>query len=183
MVELSPRNIIAGLSGYAVPPLLPIPVLRLIPMISSTVSLQWAIDEYQFLSSWLPPTDPQKANDLLPQWFRSWGPKSTMVLFTSFPFSAGAGFTNLYNLRNTPWTLDGAKTFYALGTALAFGHMVFGPKALGLLKKIRNGEPDGRPTESLGVWLKMHVFRTVVTDLPAVVCFLVAAVKAGQGEY
>ncbi|WWD05704.1 hypothetical protein V865_003785 [Kwoniella europaea PYCC6329] len=183
MVEVSPRNIIAGLSGYLVPPLLPIPILRLVPIISSTVSLQWAVDEYQFLSSWQPHSYREQANDLLPRWFRTWGPKGTIILFSSFPWSAGAGLTNLYTLRNTPWRVGGAKMFYAFGVGLAFGHMIFGPKALGLLEKIRNGEPSGRPTETLAEWLKMHVFRTFVTDLPAVVCFLLAGVKASQGEY
>ncbi|WWC60321.1 uncharacterized protein I303_102892 [Kwoniella dejecticola CBS 10117] len=192
MVELANRNIAAALSGYIVPSLLPVPIVRLCPLVSSVVSLQWAVDEYQFLSSWLSTSHPNSP-DVLPDWFRQWGPKSTLVLFSSFAWSAGGGLTNIYNLRNTPFKLDSAKMFYALGTVLAFGHMAFGPKALRLLHEIRNGDKDsdgagnqegkgrGKSMESLREWLSMHVVRTIITDLPAVVCFFVAALKA-QGE-
>ncbi|WWC87901.1 uncharacterized protein L201_002801 [Kwoniella dendrophila CBS 6074] len=200
MVETSKINIAAALSGYIIPPLLPIPLLRLIPIISSTVSLQWAIDEYQFLSSWkfsqfetalstdeakgTNDIDLQKSNEILPKWFRDWGPRGTLILFSSFPWSVGSALTNIYQLykQNQVWSLNSSKTFYTLGAILACSHMLFGPKALGLLKKIRNGEPDGKPLESLSIWLRMHTLRTFITDLPAVSCFVVAAVKATQGR-
>ncbi|OCF33540.1 hypothetical protein I316_04612 [Kwoniella heveanensis BCC8398] len=193
MVEVSHINIAAALSGYVVPPLLPVNLLRVVPLVSSTMSLQWAVDEYQFLSSWMEPSYRSQADALLPAWFKTWAAQSSTVLFTTFPWSAGAGITNLWLLRNSSFSLgfpfgsgssssaaaisgDGiAKTWYAAGVFFAFAHMFFGPKALGLLKKIREGEPAGRPTTSLATWLKMHTIRAFVADLPAVICFAIAA--------
>ncbi|WVQ95817.1 hypothetical protein IAU59_002916 [Kwoniella sp. CBS 9459] len=180
MVETSGLNIAAALSGYVVPPLLPVNFLRVVPLLSSTMSLQWAVDEYQFLSSWMNPSYRAQADELLPPWFKTWGAQSTAVLFTTFPWSAGAGITNLWRLRNTntntSWT-TGAGPWYAAGVFFAFAHMFFGPKALGLLKKIRQGEPAGKPTTSLATWLRMHTIRAFVADLPAVICFAIAAIS------
>ncbi|WVF68266.1 hypothetical protein IAT40_003031 [Kwoniella sp. CBS 6097] len=148
MVETSHINIAAALSGYVVPPLLPVNLLRVVPLISSTLSLQWAVDEYQFLSSWMNPSYRPQADALLPAWFK----------------------------HGVTWT-SGAKPWYAAGVFFAFAHMFFGPKALGLLKKIREGEPAGKPTTSLATWLRMHSIRAFVADLPAVICFAIAAIS------
>ena len=74
-----------GISLLTLPPLLqtwiPLAILRLIPLVSSTVSLQWAVDEFQFLSSWTDLADvqcvqsPMDYNHCLAQWFSIWGIK------------------------------------------------------------------------------------------------------------
>lgn len=169
----------SGLSVPAWAPYIPPTLLRVLPVVSSTVSLQWAVDEYQFLSSWLIHSIRLEADIILPKWFKAWGPKGTLVLFSSFPWSWGVGMANVWALRHLSWTdWRGANIWYAAGTAFSMGHMLFGPKALNLLAKIRNGEPKGRPTESLGEWLTMHATRTFLMDLPAVICFAFGATQA-----
>lgn len=72
----------------------------------------------------------------------------------------------------------GGLNWYWVGLAFTMGHFAFGPKALGLLAKIRNDEPKGNGIESLEVWLNMHMLRTFVVDLPAVLSYVIAAVIA-----
>jgi hypothetical protein len=54
---------------------------------------------------------------------------------------------------------------------------IFGVKALKLLAMIRGGKPEGESTVSMGKWLEMHLLRSVTVDLPAVICFVVAALS------
>ena len=176
-----------GLSLLILPPLfhsyIASNLLRVVPLISSTVSLQWAVDEYQFLSSWTDLSDASTAattgtgdSDIdrtLSGWFRLWGKKGTRVLMTSFPSSIGFGLANVLSLHNNPLSLDitNARTLYALGSVFALGHMVYGRKALGLLKEIREGGEDKTSVKSLKDWLAMHTLRSFTTDTWAVVCF------------
>ncbi|KAF7370570.1 Integral membrane protein [Mycena sanguinolenta] len=122
------------------------------------------------------PTYRAQADALLPSWFKTWAPHGTRVLVTSFPASLVAGLANAYTLRHHEATY--AMPFYCLGTFFALAHFFYGPRALRLLKAIRNAEPEGRTTKSMGDWLRMHSVRTVTTDLLAFVCFTVAAVLA-----
>jgi len=151
--------------------------LRLCPIISSTTSLVWAYDEYTFLGAWMNPTYRAQADALLPPWFITWAPKGTRVLFTSFPISLIAGIANAYTHRAS-LEATGALKFYWLGVFFALAHFFYGGMAVRLLKAIRNGEPEGKTTKSMGDWLRMHWARTFTTDLPAVICFTIAAVVA-----
>ena len=64
------------------------------------------------------------------------------------------------------------------GVAFAAAHLlIWGQKALGLLAMIRGGEPSGETTVSMGRWLEMHGLRSFAVDLPAMVCFIVAALS------
>jgi hypothetical protein len=160
-------------------PLLPLKCLRILPLISSTINLMWAADEYMFLSSWLVPAYQPQADSLLPAWFSTWGPMGSRVLFSSFPFSISSGIANLLTAK---WTLkaSGALKWYRGGLLFTFVHFWYAPKALGLLGRIRRGEPEGRPTESMRAWIEMHLWRTLTADGPAFLCFAMGAVMAIQ---
>ncbi|KAJ7668314.1 hypothetical protein B0H17DRAFT_1087740 [Mycena rosella] len=149
-------------------------LLRIFPVISSTVNLMWALDEYAFLGSWMNPAYRAQADALLPPWFKTWGAKGTWVLITGFPMSLSAGLANAFIHRAT-LQASGALKWYWLGVGFTVAHFFYGPTALRLLKAIRDGEPDGKPTQSMGQWLRMHATRTATTDLPAFICFTIAA--------
>lgn len=150
---------------------LPPTLLRILPIISSIISLQFAYDEYAFLSCWVHDSYRPQANALLPAWFTHWGPWGTRVIFTSFTLSLGAGCANVIACTGS------AKFWYAAGVCFAAAHLlIFGAKALKLLGKIRRGEPEGAGTASLGQWLEMHAMRSFTVDLPAAICFIVAGV-------
>lgn len=156
------------------PKLLPLKLLRLIPVISSTASLQFAYDEYAFLSRWVQPQYREHADALLPAWFTSWGPWGTNVVFCSFALSLASGLANFA----TGWDVDEVilgRYWYLTGFSFAAAHLlVWGPQALKLLAMIRQGEPEGMATVSMGNWLEMHTRRSFLVDFPAVICFIVA---------
>ncbi|EXK26064.1 hypothetical protein FOMG_17343 [Fusarium oxysporum f. sp. melonis 26406] len=158
--------------------ILPTKLLRLLPAISSIVSLQFAYDEYAFLSCWTLRQYRVQANELLPLWFTNWGPWGTKVVFGSFTLSLASGIANAV----TSWNGTGAQTvvlFYMAGTLFAAGHLlIFGPKALGLLARIRRNDANASSTASLELWLEMHLTRSLVVDLPAVVCFITGLLLA-----
>jgi len=173
--------LISGITFLAIllPYLLPLKLLRLFPLLSATVNLMWAADEYMFLSSWLSSTYRTQANALLPAWFATWGRMGSYVLFTSFPLSLGSAIANIVTSRQMS-SASGALIWYCAGFMFTTVHFAFGPKALGLLAAIRNGEPKGNATESLTSWIEMHLIRVVVADLPAFLCFVMALLTAVQ---
>ncbi|KAF5724624.1 hypothetical protein FMUND_667 [Fusarium mundagurra] len=154
--------------------LLPTKLLRLLPVISSIVSLQFAYDEYAFLSCWTTRQYRAQANELLPLWFTNWGPWGTKVVFGSFALSLASGIANAVS--------SGARSivlFYSAGTLFAAGHLlIFGPKAIDLLAKIRRNDANAPSTASLELWLEMHLTRSLVLDLPAVGCFITGLLLA-----
>lgn len=137
----------------------------------------WAFDEYAFLSSWMDPSYRAQADTLLPAWFKTWLSKGTWVLITGFPMSFGAGIANTFTHRAGLQTA-GALKWYWLGVAFTAAHFLYAPTAIRLLKAIQAGHPDGQTTKSMGEWLRMHFVRTVITDLPAFVCFTIATLTA-----
>jgi hypothetical protein len=157
--------------------LLPTKILRLLPVISSIVSLQFAYDEYAFLSCWTMPQYRAQANELLPLWFTNWGPWGTKVVFESFTLSLASGIANVV----TSWNGRSFVLFYVAGTLLAAGHLlVFGPRAIDLLAKIRRNDGNASSTASLELWLEMHLTRSLVLDLPAVGCFITGFLVATE---
>lgn len=153
-------------------------LLRLFPVISSTVNLMWAYDEYAFLSSWMNPPYRTQADILLPHWFKNWLQKGTWLpLGLSFPMSIGVGLANIFT-HGESLQANGALKWYWLGVGFTAAHFLYGPKAMRLLTDIQAGGSDGKATKPMGEWLTMHLTRIITADLPAFVCFTVAALAA-----
>jgi hypothetical protein len=179
MSILSQIGLLVGIVGtlaMSLSILAPHRLLLLSPAISSTVSLMWAVDEYQFLSCWTNPLYRDQATVLLPAWFKTWGQKATWVLLGSFSFSLGAGLANVVSvdpgLGETSW-------WYCFGLCFTLAHFLYGPKALALLARIKNDTPNGDGIVALEEWLKMHVMRALTADLPAWICYIIAATTTG----
>ncbi|KAJ6607516.1 hypothetical protein B0H10DRAFT_2227816 [Mycena sp. CBHHK59/15] len=131
--------------------------IRICPVISSTVNLMWAFDEYMFLSAWVNPAH--------------LGP------LDQFPLSVVTGLLNVLT-HSDELQAVGALKWYWMAFAFTTAHFFFAPTAIRLLAAIQAGQPDGKPTKSMARWLSMHIFRTAVADLPACLCFIMAAVSA-----
>jgi hypothetical protein len=179
-----PQQLMLLLIGIAViatllPRLVPLGFVRMLPLISSTVSLMWAADEYMFLSSWLPTAYHEQAQALLPLWFATWGRMANWVLFSSFPISLGAAIANVTTSRATSGA-SGALMWYYAGLFFTSAHFFYGPKALGLLAAIRKPAPAGNPTASLSQWITMHLTRVVTADAPAFLAFATAVLTSIQ---
>jgi hypothetical protein len=172
------QQLVILLSGIAIiavllPRLVPLNLLRLTPLITSTINLMWAADEYMFLSSWLSTSYREQAQKLLPLWFATWGPMGSKVLFSSFPFSLGAVIGNILTSRDTI-AASGALKWYWAGLIFTMVHFVFAPKALRLLAAINKAAPAGSPTESLRHWIAMHLIRVVTADATAFLAYATA---------
>ncbi len=157
---------------------LPLRLLRLLPVLSSTVTLMFAVDEHIFLGTWTRPSIQERANKHLPAWFQLWGRRGRWVILIGYPTNYALALLNLAVARKALYAA-GATKWYLLGLAFSFGHIaIYGKRAIKLLADIRNDVPKGNSTHSMAVWLKMNWIRALTTDLPAWTCFIVAALKA-----
>lgn len=76
--------------------------------------------------------------------------------------------------------IDAAR-WYLAGSGFALLHFAFGSTAMRLLGQMKSDEKTEkeRNVESVAEWLDMHRIRTLVSDLPAFACFLVATIRLG----
>ncbi|TVY16903.1 hypothetical protein LARI1_G007193 [Lachnellula arida] len=152
-------------------------VLRLLPVLSTTITLMFAVDEHIFLGTWMHPSFRDRANAHLPVWFQYWLRRGGWVIKLGYPSNYILGLLNLVVARDQLHTA-GSRKWYVLGLLFSVGHIViYARRALKLLAEIENDVPKGNSTYSMGVWLKMNWVRAVTTDLPALLCFIVAALK------
>lgn len=152
-------------------------LLRLLPVLSSTVTLMFAVDEHIFLGTWMHPSLLTRSNANLPAWFTRWGRRGRWVILLGYPTNYILGISNLL-ISRPELKAAGSESWYWMGLLFSVGHIaIYGKRALGLLKDIREDVPRGNSTHSMGVWLKMNWVRALTTDLPAWVCFIVAALK------
>ncbi|PVI00037.1 hypothetical protein DM02DRAFT_593419 [Periconia macrospinosa] len=172
-------------------------LLRILPLLTSTTLLTYAYTEHLFLSPFTHASLHPSSTTFLPPYFRIWLSRGKYVIILGYPLTFLASAANLYTLSSLPPSSSSSSStvwkLYAAGMLFNLAHIfVFGRRALGLLEDIKAGRgrrseggkgkeeggDGGGVTESMRVWLEMHVFRTVTTDLPAWVCF-VAAVCLG----
>ncbi|KAF7949817.1 uncharacterized protein EAE97_003326 [Botrytis byssoidea] len=152
-------------------------VLRLLPVITSTAVLMFAVDEHIFLGTWMAPTYRARANMHLPSWFQLWGRRGRWVILLGYPGTCVLGVLNLLIGRPQLKVVD-AQKWYAMGLLFSVAHVaIFGKRALKLLAEIKEDVPEGNSTFSMAAWLRMHVVRTCTTDFPALVFFVVGALK------
>lgn len=159
----------------ALPPSLRL--LRLLPVISSTATLQFAVDEHLIFGTWMGPSLRQNANTTLPAWWTRGGLRWQWVLIFGYPLNYLFGVLNLVS-RYDQLQATGSSRWYALGLMFSVGHMLFLKMALERIADIEEGTPKNNVTVSMGRWLQMNWVRALVTDLPAWVCWTVAAVSA-----
>jgi hypothetical protein len=152
-------------------------LLRLFPVLSSTVTLMFAVDEHIFLGTWTRPSIRDRANVHLPAWFQLWGRRGRWIILLGYPANYLSALFNLALARHELYAA-GAANWYLLGLLFSLGHIaIYAKGALKLLADIRNDVPRGNSTHTMEAWLKMHWVRSLTTDLPAWICFIVAALK------
>ncbi|KUJ20438.1 uncharacterized protein LY89DRAFT_715842 [Mollisia scopiformis] len=152
-------------------------LLRLLPVASSSAVLMFALDEHLIFGTWVQPSIRERANANLPAWWTRGGLRWRWVLIIFYPVNYILGILNLFisqdQLQDT-----GASKWYTLGLLFSIAHMFYLFRALKLIAAIENDEPKGNVTYSMGRWLKMNWTRALLTDLPAWLCFIAAALKA-----
>jgi hypothetical protein len=153
-------------------------LLRLLPVLSSSVSLMFAVDEHIFLGTWMHPEIRDQANAHLPAWFYRWNRRGRYPIILGYPITYLLGCLNLIVGRSELHAAGAAK-WYGLGLLFSIGHIaIYGKRALRLLREIKADIPKGNSTYTMGVWLRMNWIRALTTDLPAWLSFIVAALKS-----
>lgn len=154
-------------------PALTMSILHLVPVVSSTVSLWFAFDQYICLSIFLhKDVEPGAKHVLTPYWNIMIG---TGLSYVIAPL-VGTMASIAWILNTTSTELLQAKdsySWYIASATLATGHFIFTPAVLPKIKSLSNGGL----TPMLRQWMCVHITRTVTVDLFCWVTALVASAK------
>lgn len=149
-------------------------LLRLSPTLVSSMTLMFALDEHLIFGTWVEDPVRPLANSALSVWWTRGGLRWQWILIIFYPLNYSLGILNLLVPESPP----GSTTWYALGLAFSLAHMLFAPTALSRIATIEKNIPKGNVVLSMESWLRMNWIRALTTDLPAWLCFIVAALKA-----
>lgn len=151
-----------------------------IPLVSSSLTVFYAVVEptifYSFLHS--AKTDVAATSKVVRLWWTAFLPPGLALIFsTTLPSIVGGAYALRYFQQGgLKWNLCVA------GVTLALGHFAFVPSIADRIKNICDEEVEkrGKTLDFVKQWLKIHLWRTLLTDLPALVCF--SWVAFGQQE-
>lgn len=149
-------------------------LLSLSPALCSSMVLMFALDEHLIFGTWVKPPIRTLANSTLPAWWTRGGRRWRWVLIVFYPVNYLLGILNLLVPADRP----DSTTWYRWGLFFSVAHMFFVPMALRRIAAIEDGFPKGNVVRSMEAWLRMNWVRALTTDLPAWLCFVVAALKA-----
>ncbi|KAF5671216.1 integral membrane protein [Fusarium heterosporum] len=148
-------------------------ILHLVPVVTSTVSLWFAFDQFFFLGIFLNEKVESHAKETItPYWNTMINTGLPIViaplLGTIASTAAILGTTSEEYLRN-----KGSFSWYIASTALAASHFAFVPI---ILPKIK-GLQTGGLTPTLRQWMRIHITRSVTVDLFCWITCIVASAK------
>ncbi|KAL2203727.1 hypothetical protein CC79DRAFT_1371759 [Sarocladium strictum] len=149
-------------------------LLRLSPALSSSMTLMFALDEHLIFGTWVQPEIRTQANSSLPAWWKRGGLRWRWVLIIFYPATYILGLLNL--LVDDHQMPPGSTNWYRWGLAFSLAHMLFVPMALNRIEAIEKAVPRGNGVVlAMEAWLRMNWVRGLITDLPAWLCFVAAA--------
>ncbi|EFQ34564.1 hypothetical protein CGRA01v4_13935 [Colletotrichum graminicola] len=148
-------------------------LLYFVPVVSSTVTLWLAVDQYLFFGIFLnKKVEPSTKDVLTPYWNRM---IETVVPAIIAPLLVTVASTTAILSTTSEELLreKGSFPWYIASTALAASHFAFVPI---ILPKIR-GIQNGALTPGLRRWMRIHIVRSVTVDLLAWITCIVASAK------
>lgn len=157
-------------------PLTPLFLLRIAPLLTTNASLMFSIDEYFFLSIFLHPSILPQSNTILLKYFTFFFNRGIFIILSLYLLTIGTA-TAILTIESAGLQAEGSDWWYGAGLAFTFGHFVFIPWIVPPIKGIREDRWKGQFGDDLRIWLKVHMLRSLTTDLPGWLCFLVAALK------
>ena len=155
-------------------PFEPLKLLRLAPLILSTISLTNAHDHDLFFRTLSHPLCAAKTNAVIPPWMTVYMPRGGITIMTLYSSTLLLAIANVYT-GNT----EAARYYYA-GMAFTIGHFLFAGRAIGLLNRMKNDGSKGKGSDDMAAWVRMNVLRTLTVDFPGWVCYLLAAMGSLQ---
>jgi hypothetical protein len=133
----------------------------------------FALDEHLIFGTWVQKPIRPLANSVLPAWWTRGGLRWQWILIIFYPVNYVLGVVNLL----VPGDQPGSTAWYAWGLFFSCAHMFFAPMAFRRIAAIEKNVPKGNVVLSMEAWLRMNWVRGLITDLPAWVCFIAAALN------
>lgn len=152
----------------------PLVLLRVAPILTSTMAMRFSHDQWLFLDNFLVPEHRERANEIVPSYFKTFFVRGIWDIVILYTLTTATGVTNLASRPNGAWK------WYAAGTALAVFHMAFAPFIMYKVKALSDDEPKGQGNKMLREWLKVHTLRSWAADIPAWTCFVIGCLKSLQ---
>ncbi|OTA89386.1 hypothetical protein M434DRAFT_398621 [Hypoxylon sp. CO27-5] len=148
--------------------------LHLVLVISTTCSLWFAWDQYEFLMIFRKPDLQPQSNKMLSSYFNTFfsrgAPRVVGLLLTSV-ISCGS------ILRYSPSTvLRDSAPWYLAGLLCTLGHQIYMPIILPSIRALQGDAKENNVSE-LTKWLRIHTWRSLTVDIAAWVCCIVATTK------
>ncbi|KXJ89100.1 hypothetical protein Micbo1qcDRAFT_165871 [Microdochium bolleyi] len=159
----------------------PTVLLRVAPLITSTMAMRFSHDQYFMLSALLADEHRNRANDLVPSYFRAFFSAGIWDIAALYTLSTATGLANVLGVGGAGIAAvspGAARSWYIAGTALAVMHMAFVPKIMWPVDALLKDEPKGHGNENLHEWLSIHQVRSWCADIPAWACFVVACMHS-----
>lgn len=154
-------------------------ILHLVPVVTSTVSLWFAFDQYFFLGIFLHKDVETGAKHVLtPYWNTMIG---TGLGYVVAPLvSTIASTVAILSTTSAGLLRDkGSYSWYVASAFFAAGHFAF---VSAILPKIRS-QSNGGLTPALRQWMRVHITRAVTVDLLCWVACLVASAKTLSASF
>ncbi|KIW14695.1 hypothetical protein PV08_07479 [Exophiala spinifera] len=148
----------------------PSPALT-IPLISSSLTVFYAIIEPTIFLPFINAAkiDAPAANKTIRLWWNDYLPAGLVTIF-SIGLTGVVGGINA--ATHFPHYSLSRKLCFA-GAAFSAGHFAYGYHISQVIKSVCDEEEEktGRTMDHVKTWLRVHLQRTLLTDLPALACF------------
>ncbi|KAH6648031.1 hypothetical protein BKA67DRAFT_649683 [Truncatella angustata] len=149
-------------------------LLRAAPLVSATSALWFSADQYTFLNNFLRPEHRNEAESVVPSYFKTFFPGGLTRILFLYGVSISTGTANFWARPNASWH------WYAAGTAFAVAHFAFAPRIISVVQSLTENRHPKQGNRDLKKWLDIHVVRSILADLPAWICFVVATLTSLQ---
>jgi hypothetical protein len=148
-------------------------LILLLPLLTSTAFLEFAIDETFFFSLFLRPSHSAQSANLLPGYLLAFSRPAILIIASILGTQLLTSLAAIALSDQTFW--------YWTGFALTLAHFPFAPFAAPLLTDIAKMEKGkGKEEEvkrKMERFLRVHLVRTWTVNLGAWVCFAIAVVR------
>ncbi|KAJ5825653.1 hypothetical protein N7474_002791 [Penicillium riverlandense] len=148
-------------------------LLRTAPLITSTCTLWYSLDQDFFLNIFLHPDHRTRSNEFLPSYFRAFFGYGTMRVLGLLALTLTGGGYNIWTDRRSGLGSPASLPWYTAGTLFAASHLLFVPAVAPKIQAVAEDTSKGSSTKDLEGWLTIHRMRTWTVDLAAWACFVV----------